>query len=279
MLSSLKEKFKKNDKMKPEKASWIQTLSVREKVIAGTTAGLAVISLGGLMMFNPGIISGMPKHDNPSVTLPQVTKNIGPVQMLNNKPAAKQADSPTSFNMPASIPGISNMFGGAHIPARLPGFNPPSASVPLPGSISMPGMKPAGLATPEYMKKAYAVHAAMSSSMKGVLDDTFTLANMSDAPSGAGANRFLTTYVAKNGSDTVLASDALYSLVEDSSSVNIIEDGGSYLVFDIAGSKGYQLTKVAVSDDAITFAAYVNLTTNLMPSALKDEWIGKLKSF
>ena len=162
----------------------------------------------------------------------------------------------------------------------------------------MPGMKPAGLATPEYMKKAYAVHAAMSSSMKGVLDDTFMLSNMSDAPSGAGANRFVTTYVAKNGSDTVLekmelvtiarsadmkdiktASDALYSLVEDSSSVNIIEDGGSYLVFDIAGSKGYQLTKVAVSDDAITFAAYVNLTTNLMPSALKDEWIGKLKSF
>lgn len=297
MLNSLKKKFQKSGGKDPTKESWIQTLSTREKAIAGMTAALSVVSLGGLMMFNPGLVSGVPNHDNHAAAIiPQMTKSTGPMRIIQDpskNPSPDLGQQP--LKLPTSLPSFSGPFGGTKIPFKLPGFTPPSGSIPLPGSGMKASQQP--FATPEYMTKAYAVHAAKSSSMRGVLDDGFVLENMSDAPSGAGANRFVTTYAAKNASGTVLekmelvtiarsadmagiktADDALYGLVEDSGSINIIEDNGSYLVFDISGSKGYQLTRLEVRDDAIVFAAYVNMTTNLMPSALRDEWASKLAS-
>lgn len=295
MLSSLKEKFQKKESGKPKQPSWIESLSTREKAIAGITACLAMVSLGGLMSFNPGLVSGFPKHDGGNASIPQFTKSVGPAHVLKDPSAMMELGEMPELKLPSSLPGIPKIFNPGSIPSRLPGFNPPAGSLPLPGSINMPGARAAQI--PEYMTKAYAVHAAMSSNMKGVLGDGFSLANMSSAPSGAGANRFVTSYVAKNASGTDMekmelvtiarssdmkdikkASDALYSLVEDSDSVNIIEDGGDWLAFNIAGSKGYQLTRISVKDDAITFAAYVNLTTNIMPSMLRDEWMAKLAS-
>lgn len=295
MLENIKKKFEK--KKEPQnQPNWVQTLSKREKIIIGTTAGLVVCCLGGLMMFNPGLVSGVPSKDNARpVNMPQVTKNTGAMQTLFSAQSnAQKNPSGDKFDLPTSFDNIKNMFGNKNkIPAQLPGFTPPV--IDLPDIPSNNGTTAPSV--PEYMTKAYGVHAAMSNNMQNVLDGSFTLEKMSDAPSGAGANRFVTVYSANNGSGTSLekmelvtiaksqdmknitsASDALYSLVEDSGSVNIIEDGGSYIIFDVSGSKGYQLTKCTVSDDAITFAAYVNMTTNQMPDILRSDWINKLNS-
>jgi hypothetical protein len=229
-----------------------------------------------------------------------VTKNAGAMLTLPSFQADNQKKNPNSqFNFPNSFDNIKDMFSSSRnkIPAKLPGFTPPAFNLPdLPssGGSSAAASAPS---VPEYMTKAYGIHAAMSNNMRNVLDGSFSLEKMSDAPSGAGANRFVTVYTANNNSGTALekmelvtiakskdmknittASDALYSLVEDSDSVNIIEDGGSYIIFDVSGSKGYQLTKCSVSDDAITFAAYVNMTTNVMPNMLRSDWIMKLNS-
>lgn len=306
MLSSLRKKFTRKKKDAGEEASWIQTLSVRERIIAGTTAGLAVVSLGALMTFNPGgILPQQKQADSNSASIPRYTGNVGQTLRVGPMTGNRTFGGDGSDSSDMGFSSIPNMFG--KIPSKLPGFEPPAGSLTLPSTIPLPDIHTpdggsfsggGGSSVPEYMTQAYATHAAVSNNARSAIDSSFSLEKMSDAPSGSGSNRFVTSYVESNSSGTPMekveivtiaktsdlqniktGSDALYNLVEDSGSVNILENNGDYIIFDVAGSSGYQLTKATVTDNAIVFAAYVNLTTNTMPDELRDDWIEKLKSF
>ena len=74
------------------------------------------------------------------------------------------------------------------------------------------------------------------------------------------------------------AKDALNALVEEAAEVRIIEQQDDYLIYDIAGTRGYQVGKISLDENGIHISGYVNLTTNKMPEFLKREWIEKLKA-
>ena len=74
------------------------------------------------------------------------------------------------------------------------------------------------------------------------------------------------------------AKQALDALIEENASINIIENNGDYLIYDFAGNGGYQLGKITVDPQGIYIIGYINMTTNALPSVLKNDWIEKIKA-
>ena len=49
-------------------------------------------------------------------------------------------------------------------------------------------------------------------------------------------------------------------------------------IYDFAGNGGYQLGKITVDPQGIYIIGYINMTTNALPSVLKNDWIEKIKA-
>ena len=135
-----------------------------------------------------------------------------------------------------------------------------------------------------------------TSEMKNGLRPKFVLDKMSDAPVGNNASRFSTSYVITSRGESTerydlvsitrtdemnmikTAKDALNVLIEESDAVNIIDYTDDYLIYDLGGSRGYQIGKIMVDDQGIYILGYINFTTNNMPYTLKMGWINRLNS-
>ena len=278
MFDSLRKQLaSKNKKKKMRKLT-------KQDLVIGTTLGFVMVLGGVVSSYETGIIHY--DHKPPSekkAVFGEYSKQAGPVQEIaSDKPMKPQRS--VKKQLSPSMPKLPTLpsFDGSALPTSMPNLS------------SKPVMKP----TPEKRfdnTMVYAKHASITEGMKSILNHGFELVRMSDAPTGR-EDRFNTSFeYSLNGNalekfelmsiaktpdmgNIKNANEALKALIEESGAVNIIEDNGDYLIYDFAGSGGYQIGKITVSEQGIYILGYINLTTNDMPVVLKDYWINKLKA-
>ena len=285
MLESIKKQFQRKKGKK---------ISKREIIALGSVL-LAVVTCFTISSYEPGSII----HNNnipPSkkVSLPEGTKASGPRQQVEIKEKDNYQRSEQSKKVKmANEPEIPNNFFN-NLPTSLPNFTT---------TPSLPRL-PAGFGEGDTINKnpkfdanmVYAHHVSITDKMKEGLSPLFKLEKLSESPKTGNEGRFITSFaISDKGnvsekfelmsivrttgmSDIKTATDVLNALVEESESVNIIESTDSYLIYDFAGNKGYQVGKISLDDQGIYIFGYINLTTNNMPNILKDEWISRIKN-
>lgn len=286
MFEELKEKFTKNPtKQKKEKKVTKQQLTVL------VTLGLLMFTGMGIMSYEPGSVSfHQQKESNKKVKVGEYSKLAGPKQTVeiqdDNQYKRSTLQKKLTPNLPKAPQPAMNLDGflnNKKLPTTLPSF---STTPTLPTNNK-----------PEVADNSmvYAKHASITDGMKGLLHPDFNLTSFSDAPTNKFTGRFNTTFVYSNKGNSLekfelmsivrtprmdsikTAKDALNALVEENESVNIIEDNNDYLIYDFAGSRGYQIGKIEVDDQGIYILGYINLTTNDMPYSLKMDWAEKMK--
>lgn len=281
LLDDLKKRFINSNPKKKRKPLTKQDLAV------GVTIGFIAVLGIGVSTFETGIIhynnKPAPKE---KVHFAEFSKQAGPVQEIeSNKEApaqrsAKKAPVPASA-LPSSLPS----FDGSALPSTMPNLS----SRPV-----LPQNPSTNMQTFDNTM-VYARHAAITDGMKNILNPIFKLVRISDSPTGR-EERFSTSFeytlsgnalekfelmsIVKTQSLSSIATskDALNALIEESNSVNILEETSNYLLYDFAGSGGYQIGKITVDSQGIYILGYINLTTNNMPTVLKQYWIEKLKN-
>ena len=277
LLDNLKSRFINSNQKKKRKPLTKQDMAI------GVTIGFIAVLGIGVSTFETGMIHYDNKPAPKEKThFAEFSKQAGPVQELESdrverpQRSAKRTPAPT---LPSSLPA----FNGSALPSTMPNL---SSRPVLPQS---PSTNQAFDNT-----TVYARHAAITNGMKNILNSNFKLVRISDSPTGR-EERFTTSFeytlsgnalekfelmsIVKTPalSSINTSKDALNALIEESSSVNILEDTGSYLIYDFAGSGGYQIGKITVDGQGIYILGYINLTTNNMPTVLKQYWIDKLK--
>ena len=286
------ERIKK--KLLSKKISNSSSNAISKKNIAiGLTVILSLTTVIGIVSYDPGQINILNKADNnKKVLFPELSKSAGPKQSVEmeipniyGKKIQSKKIAPELGESPPNLAGSS--FANSDdffnkLPTTIPSFTPSSA-----GSASMSVASNSKFDA----NMVYARHALITSHIKGSLNDDFKLISLSDAPKNGSEQKFTTIYeISDNGnslekfelmsivrntsmSSIKTATDALNSLVEEHNSVNVIEATDNYLIYDFAGSKGYQIGKIVVDEQGIYILGYINLTTNNMPNTLVNEWV------
>ena len=264
------------------------TLTKRDAAV-GVTVGVLCLAGSSIVSYEPGTILFQQQHPNTKTAkIGEYSKSAGPRQVVEpkdydpnagiQKPATlPQAQEFPQFNMP--------IFNKDKLPTGLPSFT----TNPTP---TKPTQDPfAGLVD---NSAVYAKHASITNGIKEILNQGFKLETISPAPKDRSVGRFNSSFVFLGNGGSLEkfellsivrtpsmkgiknAKDALNALVEEDNEVNILEDKGNYLIYDFAGSRGYQIGKIAVDDQGIYILGYINLTTSDMPSVLKQDWSEKL---
>ena len=292
------EKIKKDLSKKYDLKSSSNVVS-KKNIAVGMTIILALVTGICVSSYEPGQIDFLSKSDsNKKVVLPELSKSTGPKQgvemetpnIYGKKVLSKNIKPNLSNNptLPASAFSNPNDFFNK-LPTTMPSFSPPSST----------GLSPSTLGNQMSNKfdvnMVYAHHVLITDHIKGSLNDSFSLISLSDAPKDGTEKKFTTTYeindngnifekfelmsVVRNSSMSSIktATDALNSLVEEHDSVNIIESTDSYLIYDFAGNKGFQIGKITVDDQGIYILGYINLTTNNMPTTLVNQWVDSIR--
>lgn len=279
MLESLKERFKKKES-KPVQIT-------KQHIVVGATFLVAMGTIMSISTFSPGDLKDMapkPKTEDRNV-IPKITQSSDKEPLfvgLDTGPETLMSGVVDHYK-PASKGPVMDFFD--KLPTTIPDFKQPSFN--------------AGPSTPMSRFSAsavYARHARLTSEMKNGLSSKFILDRMSDAPVGNSASRFSTSYVITSHGESTerydlvsitrtdemdmikTAKDALNVLIEESDAVNIIDYTDNYLIYDLGGSRGYQIGKIMVDDQGIYILGYINFTTNNMPYTLKMGWINRLTS-
>ena len=275
----LKKKFFNSNQKKKRKPLTKQDLAI------GVTVGFIAVLGIGVSTFETGIIHYDNKPAPKEKThFAEFSKQSGPVQEIESirteraQRSAKKTAAPT---LPSALPA----FDGSALPSTMPNL---SSRPALPQT-------PSGNIQTFDNTMVYARHAAITDGMKNILNPGFKLVRISDSPTGR-EERFTTSFeytlsgnalekfelmsIVKTPSLSSIntSKDALNALIEESSSVNILEDAGDYLIYDFAGSGGYQIGKITVDAQGIYILGYINLTTNNMPAVLKQYWVDKMKN-
>ena len=268
MFESLKENLKKKES-KPVHIT-------KQHIVLGATFLVAMGTIMSISTFSPGDLRSAaprPKSEERNV-IPKITQS--------------------SENSPIDVAAhhLRSIYGGMDffdkLPTTMPDFKQPSFES-MKSSASAPTSRFSASAV-------YARHARLTSEMKNGLSPKFVLDKMSDAPVGNNASRFSTSYVITSRGESTerydlvsitrtdemnmikTAKDALNVLIEESDAVNIIDYTDDYLIYDLGGSRGYQIGKIMVDDQGIYILGYINFTTNNMPYTLKMGWINRLNS-
>lgn len=275
----LKNKFFNSNQKKKRKPLTKQDLAI------GVTVGFIAVLGIGVSTFETGIIHYDNKPAPKEKThFAEFSKQSGPVQEIESirtERAQRSAKKPAAPTLPSALPA----FDGSALPSTMPNL---SSRPVLPQT-------PSGNIQTFDNTMVYARHAAITDGMKNILNPGFKLVRISDSPTGK-EERFTTSFeytlsgnalekfelmsIVKTPSLSSIntSKDALNALIEESSSVNILEDAGDYLIYDFAGSGGYQIGKITVDAQGIYILGYINLTTNNMPAVLKQYWVDKLKT-
>lgn len=289
MLDKLKEKLKtKQGKQK---------LQISKKgAIIGGTAVFAMATMMSILGYSPGgIISPAQEQQDKKVSIPELSKSAGAKQTIairdDNKFPRKVLNKQINPSLAPSLP-IATTPVGDGLFNKLP--------TTMPNMSGKPALPTSGQSIPvdADASQVYARHVSITDNMRNSVSSLFSLDKMSEAPDGSSSSgRFLTSFSikdyagnpterfelmsivrTKNMSSLKTATDAFKALVEEADSVNIIESDDSYLIYDYAGSKGYQIGKISLDDKGIYIVGYINLTTNDMPFVLKAEWIERFKN-
>lgn len=281
MFESLKENLKKKES-KPVHIT-------KQHIVLGATFLVAMGTIMSISTFSPGDLRSAaprPKSEERNV-IPKIT------QSSENSPI----DVAIELGPPALTRGVVDHFKPDKaptmdffdkLPTTMPDFKQPSFE-----SMKLSASAP----TSRFSASAvYARHARLTSEMKNGLSPKFVLDKMSDAPVDNNASRFSTSYVITSRGESTerydlvsitrtdemnmikTAKDALNVLIEESDAVNIIDYTDDYLIYDLGGSRGYQIGKIMVDDQGIYILGYINFTTNNMPYTLKMGWINRLNS-
>ena len=280
MLDKLKERLKKKES-KPVQIT-------KQHVVIGVTFLVAMGTMMSISTFSPGDLRDVPLKNNseernviPKITQSDDKEPIFVGYEIKEPPALSLSDN---FKRMDNVNTPSLDFFNK-LPTTMPDFKQPSFD--------------AGISKPTSRFSASAVygrHARLTSEMKNGLSSKFILERMSDAPVGNSASRFSTSYVITTRGESTerydlvsitrteemdmikTAKDALNVLIEESDAVNIIDYTNDYLIYDLGGSRGYQIGKIMVDDQGIYILGYINFTTNNMPYTLKMGWINRLTS-
>ena len=275
----LKKKFFNSNQKKKRKPLTKQDLAI------GVTVGFIAVLGIGVSTFETGIIHYDNKPAPKEKThFAEFSKQSGPVQEIESirtERAQRSAKKPAAPTLPSALPA----FDGSALPSTMPNL---SSRPVLPQA-------PSGNIQTFDNTMVYARHASITDGMKNILNPGFKLVRISDSPTGR-EERFTTSFeytlsgnalekfelmsIVKTPSLSSIntSKDALNALIEESSSVNILEDAGDYLIYDFAGSGGYQIGKITVDAQGIYILGYINLTTNNMPAVLKQYWVDKMKN-
>ena len=279
LLDDLKNRFINSNHKKKRKPLTKQDLAI------GVTVGFIAVLGIGVSTFETGIIHYDNKPAPKEKThFAEFSKQSGPVQEIESirtERAQRSAKKPAAPTLPSALPA----FDGSALPSTMPNL---SSRPVLPQA-------PSGNIQTFDNTMVYARHASITDGMKNILNPGFKLVRISDSPTGR-EERFTTSFeytlsgnalekfelmsIVKTPSLSSIntSKDALNALIEESSSVNILEDAGDYLIYDFAGSGGYQIGKITVDAQGIYILGYINLTTNNMPAVLKQYWVDKLKT-
>ena len=276
LLQKKIEQFKMNAK---------QRKYTRKDAAVGASVALILTAICGLSSFNPGVVHYSPAGDkDKKVSIAEFSKLAGPQQDIE-----MEEKNPLKRKMQKAKPQTektqTSSFGGFSTSGSFGSPFAAGAGIVPHSTTSLGGQNL------EKSRATYARHTELSNGMKALLNSSFSLKNMSGAPTGR-EDRFTTSYEYKNGDGAVLerfelmsivrdsrmdsiktARQALDSLVEESQAINVIESTDDYLIYDFAGDGGYQIGKISVDDKGIYIFGYVNLTTSEMPDVLKAEWI------
>ncbi len=246
-----------------------------------TTLIFGMIVLLTLVLFDPGSLYHVEQPAPKKHSMPETSRNYGEKTDVS-LPKEERRELPRRFETPFTVPDYSNFMD--RIPTTIPQLTPPTRRIETPA----PKVSSQALSV-------YAKHAEMLEKMRGGLNSGFKADRIADAPKSA-EKKFNSSYVLLSKGESMerldlmslvkddsmrsitTAKDALNALVEEANEVRIIEQKDDYLIYDIAGTRGYQVGRISVDDDGIHISGYVNLTTNKMPEFLKKDWIDKLRS-
>ena len=282
MLDKLKERLKKKES-KPVQIT-------KQHVVIGVTFLVAMGTMMSISTFSPGDLRDVvprTKNEDRNV-IPKITQSDDkePIFVGRNEKGMLFGE-PTSnkgFNQRETKSPTMDFFD--KLPTTMPDFKQPSFDA---GKNPVPTSRFSASAV-------YGRHARLTSEMKNGLSPKFVLDRMSDAPVGNSSGRFSTSYVITSHGESTerydlvsitrtdemdmikTAKDALNVLIEESDAVNIIDYTDDYLIYDLGGSRGYQIGKIMVDDQGIYILGYINFTTNNMPYTLKMGWINRLTS-
>ena len=281
MLERLKERFHKKE-TKPIKIT-------KQHIVVGATFFVAMGTILSISTFSPGGVRDVDVQNKSQErnAIPKIT------QSSDSEPLWVE----TEGGAPDIVAGLGSNFKRMDkpkapamdffdkLPTMMPDFKQPS--------FERGSSAPTSRFSPSVV---YGKHARLTSEMKNGLSSKFILERMSDAPMGNGASRFSTSYVITTRGETTerydlvsitrtdemdmirTAKDALNMLIEESDAVNIIDYTDSYLIYDLGGSRGYQIGKIMVDEQGIYILGYINFTTNNMPYTLKAGWISRLNA-
>lgn len=279
LLDDLKNRFFNSNQKKKRKPLTKQDLAI------GVTIGFIAILGMGVSTFEVGMIHYDNKPAPKEKThFAEFSKQSGPVQEIESDRPARAQRSAKKTATPA-LPSALPAFDGSALPSTMPNLS----SRPV-----LPSTPSKNIQTFDNTM-VYARHTAITDGMKNILNPGFKLVRISDSPtnreerfttsfeytlSGNALEKFELMSIVKTASLASIntSKDALNALIEESSSVNILDDAGDYLIYDFAGSGGYQIGKITVDTQGIYILGYINLTTNNMPTVLKQYWVDKLKS-
>lgn len=282
MFESIKTRFQRKKDKK---------ISKREIVALGSVL-LAVVTCFTISNYNPGnIVHNDVLSSGKKVSLPKELNSSGPRQQVDIKEKGSfQRSEPSKQVKMDNTTEIPNNFFN-NLPTTLPNFTTTPSLPRLPDGF---GQGQTVNNSKFDANMVYAHHVSVTDKMKEGLSPLFKLEKLSEAPKDGHEGRFITSFAINDKgnisekfelmsivrttgmSDIKTAMDVLNALVEESESVNIIEATDSYLIYDFAGSKGYQIGKITLDNQGIYIFGYINLTTNNMPSILKNEWISKM---
>ena len=277
MLEKIKSRFTNAKKKKIGK----------KEITVLVTVMISLFTISNLMDYNPAFLRSPQQSENKSKRNSDAsyTQSLGDKQILKTEgKSGSNKKLPESVRKPVQRPQIPENNFFKNLPMTLPDFNTkPNETQKNPTT-----------STPEINSNVYARHANLTSKAKDFLNEKFNLDKFSSEPQSISDSRFNSSYSFKDGEDElerfdlmsivktkemnqiVTATDALNALIEESDAVNILETTDKYVIFDIAGSKGYQIGKIEIDEDGIYILGYINLTTNSMPTVLKNAWKTKL---
>lgn len=290
MLEKLKEKFT-NGKHKKFKFT-------KRTAALGTTAILVTIACLGVSSYEPGsILFHHQIVNDKKISIPELSKSSGPKQPVELTASQGYGQTYTNKkltpdlgknNLPLPNPAFASDDFFNKLPTSMPSFSTPPS---LPTSNTTSQMNSNFDAN-----MVYAHHVSITDNIKSSLSSAFTLTSLSDAPTDNSVHKFVTAYEINNDGNVSerfelmsivrtnsmvgikTATDALNNLVQEHDAVNILDSDDSYLIYSLAGSKGYQIGKISVDDQGIYILGYINLTTNDMPQTLVSNWVDLLKA-
>lgn len=277
MFEKIKNRFANAKKKKIEK----------KEITIIVTVIISLFTISNLIDYNPAFLRSQPQSENKTKRNSDAsyTQSLGDKQVLKTESKTNSNKKlPESVRKPIKKQQIPENSFFKNLPMTLPDFSTKTEE---------PQKNPT-TSTPEINSNVYARHANLTSKAKDFLSKKFNLEKFSSEPQNISDSRFNSSYSLKDGDDELerfdlmsivktkemkqitTATDALNALIEESDAVNILETTDKYVIFDIAGSKGYQIGKIEIDEDGIYILGYINLTTNNMPSILKNVWKNKL---